>query len=738
MTTKYTPKIADMKEIVSSDCHDPFTILGMHPIKRGEKRSVVARAFLRDAQSVAVVDADDESKTWPMTRLHDDGFFEAVIPERDKVFGYRLRITGFGGDVRTIIDPYCFLPVFGDQDQHFFNEGNHLRLWEKLGAHVMDLGSVAGVHFAVWAPNARRVSVVGDFNGWDGRWHQMRGLGSSGVWEIFVPGLKAGEKYKFEIKTQAGHLYKKADPLAFYSELRPDTASIVYDLNGYEWRDQEWIETRKKRVLLNEPVLIYEVHLGSWMRAPGEGGRMLTYRELADKLVDYVAEMGYTHIELLPVCEHPLDESWGYQVTGFYAPTSRHGEPRDFMYFVDCCHQRGIGVIMDWVPGHFPRDAHGLSWFDGTALYEHADPRKGEHCDWGTKIFNYGRNEVRNFLQANALYWFDQFHLDGLRVDAVASMLYLDYSRKAGEWIPNKYGGNENLEAIDFIKHTNELVYGQFPGILMIAEESTAFTGVSKPVYLGGLGFGFKWNMGWMNDILLYFSKEAIHRKFHQNNITFGLLYAFTENFILVLSHDEVVHGKRSLLGRMPGDMWQQFANLRCLLAFMAGHPGKKLLFMGGEFGQWSEWWSQTSLDWHLLDFDSHKGVQQLVKDLNKLVRTEPALYECDYDWKGFEWIDFRDADASIISFLRRGQDPAKPPILFVANLTPVVREGYRVGVPDPGRYLEILNTDSALYGGSNVGNAGGVTADPVPMQGRDWSISLRLPPLAILVFKSE
>ncbi len=736
MSAKFAVASADVKRIVNADCHDPFAILGMHPVRHGGKRAVVVRAFPRDAESVQVVDDSAESASWPMRRLHRDGFFEAVIPERAEVFPYRLRIKDHAGNVRSAADPYSFLPVLGELDLHLIGEGNHQRLWEKLGAHVMTVNGVAGVHFAVWAPNARRVSVVGDFNGWDGRWHQMRVLGGSGVWEIFIPALKVGEKYKYEIKTVYEHLYLKADPLGFHAELRPENASIVYELSGYQWGDREWLEARPNRQPLKEPMFIYEVHLASWMRVPDEGHRVLTYRELADKLVDYVAEMGYTHIELLPLAEHPFDESWGYQVTGYYAPTSRHGAPHDFMYFVDRCHQRGIGVIMDWVPAHFPRDSHGLAWFDGTALYEHADPHKGEHKDWGTLIFNYGRNEVRNFLQANALYWFDQFHLDGLRVDAVASMLYLDYSRRPGEWSPNKYGGNENLEAIDFIKRTNELVYAQFPGILMIAEESTAFAGVSKPTYLGGLGFGFKWNMGWMNDILLYFSKDPVHRKFHQNNITFGLLYAFYENFVLVLSHDEVVHGKRSLLDRMPGDLWQKFANLRLLMAFMIGHPGKKLLFMGGDFGQWSEWWSQVSLDWHLLDHESHQGLQRLMKDLLKLYRSEPALYELDYDWLGFEWLDFRDADNCVVSFLRRGEDASAPPVIFVGNFTPVVRKDYRVGVPGPGRYEEILNSDSRVYGGGDVGNAGGVTADAIPWHGCSYSLNLTLPPLGMLVLK--
>ncbi len=718
--------------IVGADRRDPFDLLGAHVISRGGKRYLAVRAFLRDACMVTLVELDGERAEWPMRHTHGDGLFEVRILGRQEVFRYELRIEDYHGNVRMTRDPYSFLPVLGDLDVHLFNEGNHLKLWEKLGAHVMTIDGASGVHFAVWAPNGRRVSVVGDFNGWDGRWHTMRSLGSSGVWELFVPGLIEGEKYKFEIKTRDGQLRLKSDPMAFYYEPRPKTASIVYDLDIYRWRDGEWMEARGGRKPHEEAISIYEVHLGSWKR--GKGDRFLIYAELADQLLDYVVSMGYTHIQLMPVAEHPFDGSWGYQVTGYYAPTSRYGAPADFMYFVDRCHQQGIGVIVDWVPAHFPRDDFALRWFDGTALYEHADPRKGEHQDWNTMIFNYGRHEVRNFLIANALFWFDRYHVDGLRVDAVASMLYLDYSRKPGEWIPNQYGGNENLEAIDFMKRTNELVYGRFPGVMMIAEESTAFAGVSRPVHLGGLGFGFKWNMGWMHDVLQYMSLDAVYRKHHQSNLTFGLIYAFFENFILVLSHDEVVHGKCSLLSKMPGDDWQKFANLRLLFGFMLAHPGKKMIFMGGEFGQPEEWREDTALDWQLLELDSHRALHQLVRDLNHFYRAEPSLWELDDKSAGFEWIDFHDADNSIVSFLRRAQ--SGDPVIWVFNFTPVVRKGYRVGVPDEGFYRELLNTDAGVYGGSNVGNLGGVHADKVPQATRPYSLNLTLPPLGALAFK--
>lgn len=625
--------------------------------------------------------------------------------------------------------------ILTDFDLHLIAEGTHYKIYEKLGAHVVELDGKKGVYFAVWAPNAKKVSVIGDFNNWDHKKNPMKLIGGSGIWETFVPGIGEGELYKFYIESKYGH-YKeqKADPFAFYFEVRPKSAAIIYNIEGkHQWQDQEWIERRKRKNWLESPIAIYEVHLGSWMR--GKDNSFLTYRELAEKLIPYVKDLGFTHIELLPITEHPLDASWGYQTIGYFAPTSRFGKPADFMYFVDQCHQNGIGVIMDWVPAHFPKDAHGLGFFDGTCLYEHEDPRKGEHRDWGTLIFNYGRNEVRNFLISNALFWIEKYHIDGLRVDAVASMLYLDYSRAPGEWIPNIYGGNENLEAIDFLKKFNEVVHGYHPGVLTIAEESTAWPMVSRPTYLGGLGFSMKWNMGWMHDTLEYFSKDPIFRKYHTNNLTFSLLYAFTENFLLPFSHDEVVHGKRSLLDKMPGDMWQKFANLRALYGYMYGHPGKKLLFMGSEFGQWREWNFDESLDWHLLEYNSHKGLQKFIIDLNRIYRSEPALYELDFDWHGFEWIDFHDSDNSIISFIRKAKNPDDF-LVFVFNLTPVPRVGYRIGVPRAGFYKEILNSDSKFYWGSNLGNGGGLVAEDISVHGRPFSLNLTLPPLSVLIFK--
>jgi 1,4-alpha-glucan branching enzyme len=599
----------------------------------------------------------------------------------------------------------------------------------------MTFDGVAGVHFAVWAPNAKRVSVVGDFNQWDGRQHPMRVRGGTGFWELFIPGLGEGTLYKYEIKGRYDQILEKADPHGHFSELRPRTASVVWEIEKYRWGDQVWMEQRAKTNYLREPMSIYEVHLGSWMRVAEEGDRFLTYRELAHELVAYVTKMGYTHIELMPVMEHPLDASWGYQVIGYFAPTSRFGTPDDFQYFVDYCHQNGIGVILDWVPAHFPRDAHGLARFDGTALYEHEDPRKGEHRDWGTLIFNYGRNEVRNFLISSGLFWLDKYHIDGLRVDAVASMLYLDYSRSSGEWIPNIYGGNENLEAIDFLKRFNELVHELYPGAVTIAEESTAFAGVSRPTYVGGLGFTFKWNMGWMHDTLSYIEKDPVYRKHHHNNLTFGLIYAFSENFVLVISHDEVVHGKGSLASKMPGDQWQQLANLRVYLGYMFTHPGKKLLFMGADIAQWSEWSEARSLDWHLLQWEPHQKLQKYVIDLNRLYRSELALYQVDDSYEGFQWVDFHDWERSVIAFLRRAKDPADH-LLIVCNFTPVPRYGYRLGVPERSFYVEVFNSDSDNYWGSNVGNRGGLWSDPLPWQGQPCSLELTLPPLAICVFK--
>ncbi len=623
-----------------------------------------------------------------------------------------------------------------EYDLYLFNEGSNFRAYEKLGSHVIELDGVRGVHFAVWAPNAESVSVIGSFNDWDPSVHPMSPNGSSGVWSIFVPEAKEGDLYKYHIKSRIeGMVRIKSDPYGFFFELRPKTATVVYDINRYTWNDREWMETRRHTDQLNRPFSIYEVHLGSWMRR--EDGSYLSYRELAEKLIPYVLEMGFTHIELLPVTEHPLDESWGYQCTGYFAPTSRYGTPEEFMYFIDKCHQAGIGVILDWVPAHFPKDDFSLRFFDGTCLYEHEDPRKGEHRDWGTLIFNYGRNEVRSFLISSACFWLDKYHIDGLRVDAVASMLYLDYSRQDGEWVPNIYGGRENLEAIDFIKRFNEVVHLYWPGAVTVAEESTAWPGVSRPTYLGGLGFTMKWNMGWMHDILEYFTKDPIFRKYHHGNLTFSLLYAFTENFVLPLSHDEVVHGKRSLLDKMPGDLWQKFANLRALLGYMFGHPGKKLLFMGGEFGQWWEWDCNSSLQWHLLNEEGHRKLQQYVKDLNRIYKSEPALYEVDFHHEGFEWIDFSDTEQSIISFMRKARNDDNF-LVFVCNFTPVPREDYLIGVPQKCFYREILNSDSAIYGGTNMGNLGGVMASENPVHERPYSISITLPPLSVLIFKPE
>lgn len=623
-----------------------------------------------------------------------------------------------------------------DFDLHLFNEGTHHKVFEKLGAHLMTKDGIKGTHFAVWAPSAMSVSVICNYNYWNGTSHPMSPVGSSGVWTLFIPDIGPGEMYKYEIRTQSGDYLKKADPYAFYSEMRPGTASIVYDLdNGYEWNDAEWLQCRDCGNAFNKPVSIYEVHLGSWLRT--DENNFISYREYADKLVSYVVDMGFTHIELLPVAEHPLDDSWGYQVTGYYSVTSRYGRPEDFMYLVDECHKHNIGVIMDWVPAHFPKDSHGLAQFDGTALYEHKDPRQGEHPDWGTLIFNYTRNEVRNFLISNAVFWFEKYHIDGIRVDAVASMLYLDYGRKAGEWIPNKYGSNENLGAVDFLKQLNSAVYQYFPGIMMIAEESTSWPMITKPPYTGGLGFTYKWNMGWMNDFLKYVAMDPVYRKFHHNYITFSIMYAMTENFILVLSHDEVVHGKRSMIGKMPGDYWQKFAGLRVAYGYMFSHPGKKLLFMGNEFGQFIEWNFKQGLDWHLLGYDMHRQLKDYVRDLNKLYTSERACFEIDFSYDGFEWLDCNDSDHSVISFLRKTNRP-EDTLLFVCNFTPVVYNDYVIGVPYDAFYKEVLNSDSEVYGGSNIGNMGGVTAEHIAYQNKPYSIKIQVPPLAMVVFRPE
>jgi 1,4-alpha-glucan branching enzyme len=625
-----------------------------------------------------------------------------------------------------------------DFDIHLWAEGSHFRIYEKLGAHLAERDGMAGVRFAVWAPDAREVSVIGDFNGWRPGSHPLHPVGSTGVWEGFIPGIQAGALYKYSITSRVNNYrVDKADPCGFATEIRPQTASKVWDLSGHPWRDSEWMKRRARAHALDAPLSIYEVHLGSWRRVPEEGNRWLTYRELAPRLTEYVRHMGFTHVEFLPISEHPFDGSWGYQPVGYFAPTSRFGTPDDFMFLIDTLHQHGIGVILDWVPAHFPRDEHGLGYFDGTHLYEHADPRQREHRDWGTFIFNYGRREVSNFLISNALFWLDKYHVDGLRVDAVASMLYLDYSRKEGEWIPNQYGGRENLEVVAFLRRFNERVYADYPDVLTIAEESTAWPMVSRPTYVGGLGFGLKWDMGWMHDTLAYFSLDPVHRKYHHDKLTFRMLYAFTENYVLPLSHDEVVYGKRSLLSKMPGDDWQKFANLRLLFGCMFTQPGKKLLFMGGEFGQWREWNHDVSLDWDLLDQPLHQGLQRWVRDLNTLYRGEPALHQLDCDPTGFEWIDCNDADQGVLTFLRKGKDPNSP-LIIAFNFTPVPRHNYLVGVPRDGLWSELLNSDAPLYGGSGQGNLGSVTATPLPSHGRPYSLNLTLPPLGVVAFKGR
>jgi 1,4-alpha-glucan branching enzyme len=711
---------------------DPFRILGPHRV--GD--DLVIRVFRPDAKEVSIVAHRKAEQSFVADRLRPEGFFQATLPGMKRDIDYHVHLTAWDESTSLVRDPYSYGLIMGEMDLHLFSEGNHLQLYEQFGAHLRTIGDTEGVYFAVWAPNAQRVSVVGDFNGWDGRVNPMRRLLGSGVWELFLPGVSEGAHYKFEIRTPHGALLLKADPFGFFSQHGKETSSMVYNLDRYKWSDRDWMKARPEQKLQTSPISIYEVHLGSWRRKLEERNRSLSYLELADELIAYVLEMGYTHIELLPIAEHPFEGSWGYQVTNYYAPTSRFGSPDEFRHFVDKCHQAGIGVIMDWVPAHFPKDIHALAEFDGTDLYEHADPRQGEHQDWGTLIFNFGRNEVRNFLIGNALFWLDKYHIDGLRVDAVASMLYLDYSRKAGEWIPNAFGGRENLDAVYFLKRFNEVCYERFPGIMTIAEESTAWPGVTQPTYLGGLGFGFKWNMGWMHDFLHYMALDPVFRRFHHNSITFSLMYAFAEHFILVLSHDEVVHGKRSLLNKMPGDEWQQFANLRMFLAWMYGHPGKKLNFMGAEFGQRREWNHDGQLDWELTNLPKHDGLRRLVQHLNYVYKNEPALWDRDDTHEGFEWIDFHDSENSVVAFMRRSRD--KSVIVFAVNATPVVRHGYRLGVPAAGFYREIINTDAETYGGTNVGNMGGFQAEDFPWQARTHSLMISLPPLATVAFKLE
>jgi len=706
--------------LLETRCHDPFGVLGPHT--NGEQTTV--RAYMPQATRVFI-----ESFGIELQRYRDTAIFEwsgkrPVLPAR-----YQLTWVDEQAQAHTEYDPYCFPAQLESFDIHLFHEGKHRHAYRFLGAHAVTVEGVAGVLFATWAPGAERVSVVGDFNQWDGRRHMMRVIGGSGIWELFLPGLRVGALYKFEIRNrQSGHVLLKTDPYAGAYEMRPDTASIVTQ-SDYQWQDEAWLAHRAERAWLHQPMSIYEVHLGSWQAA--ETADFLNYRTLAHRLVDYVKTMGFTHLELLPIAEHPFDGSWGYQSTGYFAPTSRYGQPDDFRYFVDYCHQHDIGVILDWVPAHFPRDAFGLAHYDGTALYEHENPKKGEHRDWGTLIFNYGRNEVKNFLLTSAVYWVQAFHLDGLRVDAVASMLYLDYSRDAGDWEPNIHGGRENLEAIEFIKALNTLTQEQAPGSMIIAEESTAWPQVTRPTWVGGLGFNMKWNMGWMNDTLDYMHKDPIFRHFHHEQLTFGIMYAFTENFVLPFSHDEVVHGKGSMLSKMPGTGWQKFANLRLLYTYQFTYPGKKLLFMGCEFAQGLEWDENSALQWDLLEHEWHKGMQMLVKDLNHLYVENPALHHADFEPEGFEWIDCHDSPQSILSYMRQWDGRF---YLVVLNFTPEIREHYRIGVPQAGHYHEILNSDSEYYGGSNTHNGSGVMASNQPWMGRPYSIEVTLPPLAGLV----
>jgi len=726
----------ELETLLKARHASPHAVLGMHPCLRGKTKGLVVRALVREAVSCAVVDPA-RNEAWAMTRLAPEGFFEAFLPRRSAVFKYQLRIRTPAGEIRQIHDPYSFLPTLGPQDLYLFNEGNEHRIYEKLGAHPRTVDGVPGVAFAVWAPNAAQVSLGCNRNHWDGRYHPMRTMGASGVWELFVPGLGEGELYKFLIRDRQGHVHVKTDPYGTYFEAPPNNASIVCNPRRHAWQDGEWMERRRAQAgQLDRPMSIYEVHLGSWRRKLEDANRPLSYRELAPMLADYVVELGFTHIEVMPLAEHPFDGSWGYQVTGFFAPTHRFGTPLDFAWFVDHLHQRGIGVILDWVPAHFPRDSFALANFDGTHLYEHADPRKGAHMDWGTLIFNYGRNEVRCFLQANALAWLDRYHLDGLRVDAVASMLYLDYSRKAGEWIPNQHGGRENLEAIDFLRRTNDLVHQYYPGVVMIAEESTSFPAVSKPTAQGGLGFDYKWNMGWMHDTLRYFAKEPIYRKWHQDDLTFGMLYQYAENFVTVFSHDEVVHGKASLLYKMAA--WhipEKAANLRALYAHMWAWPGKKLLFMGGEFAQAHEWNYTRSLDWHLCQYPDHEGVRLLVRDLNRLYTGEAALGANDLNPQGFRWVSCDDAGANLIAYLRTDAEE-QTMFLVVGHFSAAIRQDYRIGVPRGGIWEEVINTNSQYYGGSGLGNEGRRQTEPVPAHGQGQSLVLTLPPLTTSVFR--
>ena len=728
-----TTKLYDIFHIVNGEHSDPHTVLGMHEMEEDGRKAVVVRAFLPNAAGITVIDYANKRKKYPMERLHADGFFEVTIADREEWFRYQLEYTDADGNTWRSYDPYSFSPTLSEFDRHLFGAGTHYEIYEKMGGRLMTHEGARGAAFSVWAPNAKAVSVIGDFNNWDARRSPMRRLGESGIWELFLPAAAEGDKYKFHVTQCDGRVVDKTDPYGVYAEVRPNNASVLYPLKRYKWKDRRWMTARRKYDFRTAPMNIYEVHLGSWKRA--EGDRFLTYTELAEQLIPYVKEMGYTHIEMLPVEEHPFDGSWGYQVTGYYAPTSRYGSPDEFKQFVDACHQNGISVILDWVPAHFPKDDFALARFDGTALYEHQDPRLGEHIQWGTYIFNYGRKEVANFLLANALYWMDIFHIDGLRVDAVASLLRLDFCKEEGQWLPNVYGGSENLEAIEFLKHMNSVIAEREPGALMIAEDSTAWPGVTKKVDEGGLGFSLKWNMGWMNDFLSYIKLDPIYRKYHQNKLTFGMAYHYAENFVLVLSHDEVVHTKSSMIGKMPGDVWQSFANLRLSYGFMMGHPGKKLLFMGGEFAQYSEWSEARSLDWHLLQFADHEEMQAYVKELNHLYTEEPAFWAEDFDPNGFQWIECDDAESSIVSFVRRSKEKE---LVFLCNFTPVVHRGFLLGVPQEGVYHERLNSDAARFGGSDVINAVPLQSKAEPAGRCPFRVELDVPPLGMVILERE
>ena len=728
-----TTKLYDIFHIVNGEHSDPHTVLGMHEMEEDGRKAVVVRAFLPHAAGITVIDYANKRKKYPMERLHADGFFEVTIADREEWFRYQLEYTDADGNTWRSYDPYSFSPTLSEFDRHLFGAGTHYEIYEKLGGRIMTHEGARGAAFSVWAPNAKAVSVIGDFNNWDARRSPMRRLGESGIWELFLPAAAEGDKYKFHVTQCDGRVVDKTDPYGVYAEVRPNNASVLYPLKRYKWKDRRWMTARRKYDFRTAPMNIYEVHLGSWKRA--EGNRFLSYTELAEQLIPYVKEMGYTHIEMLPVEEHPFDGSWGYQVTGYYAPTSRYGSPDEFKQFVDACHQNGISVILDWVPAHFPKDDFALARFDGTALYEHQDPRLGEHIQWGTYIFNYGRKEVANFLLANALYWMDIFHIDGLRVDAVASLLRLDFCKEEGQWLPNVYGGSENLEAIEFLKHMNSVIAEREPGALMIAEDSTAWPGVTKKVDEGGLGFSLKWNMGWMNDFLSYIKLDPIYRKYHQNKLTFGMAYHYAENFVLVLSHDEVVHTKSSMIGKMPGDVWQSFANLRLSYGFMMGHPGKKLLFMGGEFAQYSEWSEARSLDWHLLQYADHQEMQAYVKELNHLYAEEPAFWAEDFDPNGFQWIECDDAESSIVSFVRRSQEKE---LVFLCNFTPVVHRGFSLGVPQEGVYHERLNSDAARFGGSDVINAVPLQSRAEPAGRCPFRVELDVPPLGMVILERE